>query len=117
MILAPITVNDMLKFLSEDLRTNIEKVVESGDIDAAHKSGHKIMSKVEGHKKGLEMELELCGDVDQRKVTFSDELIEFLRRFDSMLDEDTDNTTSDSKKEAKSKAKVKDKCWKRESIR
>ena len=30
MILAPITVNDMLKFLSEDLRTNIEKVVESG---------------------------------------------------------------------------------------
>ena len=64
MILAPITVNDMLKFLSEDLRTNIEKVVESGDIDRAHEYVKEIMSKIEDHKKGLERELELGGDVN-----------------------------------------------------
>ena len=91
--------------------------MESGDNDRAHEYVKETMSKVEDHKKGLEMELGLGGDVDEREVIFGGELIEFLRRFDSMLDEDTDNTTSDSKKEAKSKAKVKDKCWKRESIR
>ena len=107
----------MLKLLSEDLRTNMRTLVESGDIDGAHEYVEEIMSKIEDHKKGLEMELGLGGDVDEREVIFGGELIEFLRRFDSMLDEDTDNTTSDSKKEAKSKAKVKDKCWKRESIR
>ena len=76
--------DDMLKFLSEDLRANIETLVESGDIDGAHEYVRKIMSMMEGHKKGLETELELGGDVDKREVIFSGEPIEILRRFDSM---------------------------------
>ena len=67
--------------------------MKSGDIDRAHESVKEVISKVEDHKKGLEMELEIGGDIDEREVIFSGEVIEFVRRFDSMLDEDTDNTT------------------------
>ena len=60
--------------------------MESGDIDVAHESVKEVMTKVEGHKKDLETELELGGDVDEREVIFSGEPIEILRHFDSMLD-------------------------------
>jgi len=106
MILAPVTVDDMLKLLSEDLRTNIEILMESGEIDRAHEAVKEVMSKIESHKKDLESKLELGGDVDEREVIFSGTVLEFFRRFDSMLDEDTDDMTLDSKKEVKSKEKV-----------